>query len=128
MSLNFNTERVKDKGACWQDGKASPMLESLVWSALQVGLGDLTAKNIAEWRFRLAVIHAIGSDLFMHPSGVEESFRMVLDALPKFVGLHTNVGEETRSSFFRKVAHILTDVANHVVQAEAKKPHPVTTG
>ncbi len=126
MSLDFNTTNVKDKEACWKDDKATPMLEALVWSSLQIGMGDLTEKNIDEWRFRLAVIHRIQSDIFIHPKGEEKSFRMVLDALPTFVGLHTNVGEETRSWFFKKVVNMLTDSANCAVRAEHEKCQPKT--
>jgi hypothetical protein len=127
MSLDFHTRNVKDKAACWdKDGKATGTLEVLVWTSLQIGLGDITKKNLPEWRYRIAVMHKLGSGIMVcpKPKSEEAAFEATLDALPTFIGLHTNVGNETRAWFFKKVKDMIETYARFAVEQyeeQAKK-------
>lgn len=125
MSLDFHTRNVKDKEACWVkkggETKATPELEVMVWTSLQIGLGDITEKNLPEWKFRIAVMHQIGMGIAMHPDGPDAAFEATLGHLRTFMGLHTNVSDETRAWFYRKVKTLLADRADGLIRAHEQK-------
>lgn len=93
MSLDWNISRIKDRETvCFQgkgkDRRLKPETKILIFATLSVGLGDITEKNLEEWRYRFAVLDRINS----HVGNMKgKGFNPTAEQLRAHVGLSTNV-------------------------------------
>jgi len=102
MALNFNLEGIENyKEVCFDDvGERTPVTELLIFTTIHVGLGEITEKNAAEFYARMIIIHKLHDIGIVTPTGT-----VLLDPehVQKHIGLTTNVPNETRSEWTRRM-------------------------
>jgi len=116
MSLNYNLTKIENyEDTCWQDTgekykdtgepifRIHPVLETIIFSSMIVGLNSLTVKNIDEWVFRIEMLALAGLDIPYRVWKGEEMHEKHLDHedLAPFVGLTVNVSSEKRPTWNR---------------------------
>lgn len=114
MSLNFDLTAVKtrlgderyeelttslierDGEKLWHD-----VTNQLVWMSMAVGLGKIEEKNLDEWSFRIAFLEKLDGPSFRFNDG--RQFGFTRRDLEDHVGLRTNVTEEKRSAWIKRI-------------------------
>lgn len=105
MALNWNLSKIANKDTvCFSDhgdgeSRLSGLTHNLIWATIAVDLGEITAKNVDEWRFRLNCIALVYGD----PSWAE----ITREDIAAHIGLSTNVSSRTRKQFVAKMATAL---------------------
>ena len=95
MSLDWNAEKTAwSKQSKEVKEKEWPYVEATIWRLMAVGIGEISAKTLPEVRKRFAFFEQITD------AKLKLSVHGVLD---KLVGLYTNVGRETFTSFARRM-------------------------
>jgi len=74
---------------------------TLIWGTMSVGLGKITAENIDEWSFRLALIQKLfGTDIQF---GDGRKVQLTRQDVVNHIGLRTNVSEEKRKAWIVRI-------------------------
>lgn len=114
MSLNYNLTKIKNHDTvCFSvDSKGEERMRSitnlLIWSTMSVDLGEITAKNIDEWLFRLKAIGLIYQE--------ESQLNVTREQLVAHIGLSTNVfPNKTRAQFLKNCAERISRRASDLV-------------
>lgn len=102
MSLDWNTTRCNPPLPKDDDDKN--MRTTLIWGAMAVDLGGVTAKNVDEWMFRLKYQEVVGLDYI---SLGEMDRDMLRAGLTRWIGLGTNVATLTRKKWLAKVTGLM---------------------
>jgi hypothetical protein len=121
MALNWNLSKIANNDAVcfsYTDGDNGPrrlrqITENLIWATIAVDLGEITAKNVDEWRFRLNCIALVYADA----SWAE----ITREDIAKHIGLSTNVSSRTRKQFVAKMAKALEREAADKVRYETQE-------
>ncbi len=110
MSLSFQftgmTKEAKDNpNYCWTeiDGRqeVAPVSHTIIFACLGVGIGAITEKNVDEFYGRMVVYAKIGGPGKLFEDGKE---RLITEEeLHDHIGLTTNVGNETRTQWMKRV-------------------------
>ena len=99
-----------------QESAHFPVTESLIWASMAVGLGKLDAKNVHEWRVRLAMwaetVDGTGYSPLRDLSAKEWERRY---------GLSTNVTPESRARFRNRLARMVERCAESVIDRPYRK-------
>jgi hypothetical protein len=114
MSLNWNISKIADhKSVCLREnenGDGSCLKEltnNLIWMTIAVDLGEITAKNVDEWKFRLNCIALVYDEKWQTEITRED--------IAQHIGLSTNVSSTTRKQFIAKMARALeSEVSNSI--------------
>jgi hypothetical protein len=108
MSLDWSIENIPDyKEVCWIDGKMNPVTSALVFATMGVGLGSITERNAEEFGWRLALWQRLFNPLLVEV--VDDEFvakDLTIDDVRAHVGLHTNVSDETRPRWLKRMTDI----------------------
>jgi hypothetical protein len=79
-----------------EDGEyLGPRLDKMIWTTLGVGLGSITEKNAAEFYARAKI-----NDLIWD---IPKAHRVSLEDVRQHIGLKTNVSDETRAQWLRRI-------------------------
>jgi hypothetical protein len=115
MSLNYNLTKIKNHDTvCFRidsDGeeRMRPVTNLLIWSTMSVDLGEITAKNVDEWLFRLKAIGLIYQE--------ESQLKVTREQLVAHIGLTTNVfPNKTRAQFLKNCAERISRRASDLVR------------
>jgi hypothetical protein len=135
MSLNWSVEAVQDYETVCKitvdhddpsgryvagDKLWNPVTEALVWSCVAVGLRGITESNAGEFfaRVRLVeqtegpmLVRAVDPETGERPSGAK-AFITEAEVLAH-VGLSTNVTNETRSQFMKRISQRVDSLVAH---------------
>ena len=99
MALNFNLAKLRDR----EFANAEPTVtDAIIWSTMAVGLGKITEENVPEFLARLHFVEALNGPFLRN--GDLTPYPITLDILLKFVGLTTNVSNETQLTFMKRHA------------------------
>jgi len=104
MSLDWDTEKCNPPLPKDDDDK--DLRTTLIWGALAVDLGSITAKNVEEWMFRLKFQEAIGLD-YLSLGEMSEKPDLLRAGLTRWIGLTTNVQTMTRKKWVTKVVNLM---------------------
>lgn len=105
MALNWNLSKIANKDTvCFSDhgdgeSRLNGLTHNLIWATIAVDLGEITAKNVDEWQFRLNCIALVYGDASWAEITSED--------IAKHIGLSTNVSNRTRKQFMAKMAKSL---------------------
>lgn len=114
MSLDWNTNRCDPPLP--KDSDDAALRTTLVWASMAVDLGDITAKNIDEWMFRLYFQETAGMDYISLGDMTQDDVRA---GLVRWTGLSTNVQTLTRKKWLAKEMNLLERrVERSIRQAE----------
>lgn len=121
MSLNWNVTNVANKdevcfftatkdepsrGEKKGEQYLHPVTNALIWWTMAVGIGRITKENAGEFAVRVQMLQQLDET----PSEAHVTYEQV----KAHVGLVTNVSNETRAQFLKKVSRMLDDrVARH---------------
>jgi hypothetical protein len=115
MSLNYNLTKIKNHDSvCFsvnRDGEKTMrgITNLLIWSTISVDLGEITAKNVDEWLFRLKAVGLIYQD--------ENQMKVTREQLIAHIGLTTNVfPNKTRAQFLKRCAERISNRAADLVR------------
>ena len=116
MSLNWNLSKIANKDTvCFtqhEDGQhLTGLTNSLIWATMTVDLGNITAKNVDEWKFRLNCIALVYDEKWQAEITRED--------IAKHIGLYTNVSSTTRKQFMAKMARALESEVSDSIRREA---------
>lgn len=117
MSLNWNLSRIANKDTvCYRDHgdgeqRLTSLTHNLIWSTMAVDMGEITAKTVDEWHFRLQCIALVYGD-----QGWSDITR---EDIANHIGLSTNVIKRTRKQFLAKMATVLERKATAAVRQAA---------
>lgn len=105
MSLNWNLTKIEDhEERCFNEITTGPnkgkfkldaTTESLIWTTMLVGMGEITEKNWEEFFIRMRTFELIldyDDNRCITPADVRNH-----------IGLTTNVSKESRTQFMKKV-------------------------
>jgi hypothetical protein len=79
--------------------RMNPVTNSLIWAMFTIGQGDITEKNRIEVYNRLRAYESLRGS-FLRMDGKDLPFTQV--DVDDHIGLTTNVGDETRSQFYKR--------------------------
>jgi hypothetical protein len=108
MALHFDYTTVPGPKTFEYDGQTTmhPTLHTLIISSMVVGLGEITEKNLPEWRFRLATYERLCGSL-RTVAGADAPFTK--QDVADYVGLKVNVTDTTRAAFMKNMTRILSE-------------------
>lgn len=111
MALEFwftdmSDEARENENYCWQgtdkDGQqVAPVTHSIIFACMTVGIGRITDKNVGEFYARMRVLYLLESVGGLYENGKPRMITM--KELNDHVGLFTNVGNETRAQWARRL-------------------------
>lgn len=104
MALYWNTKKVRDRDRKIAESPSFP--ESLALAAMNIGLGNITEENLAEWVYRLNRYTWERGPLLVNPD--RTAIIWTQDMLRPWIGLETNVATWTNAGFdeyMRKLSH-----------------------
>jgi hypothetical protein len=120
MSLNWNLSKIANKDTvCFTttpDGERQlrGLTERLIWTTMSVSLGEITAKNVEEWVFRL---HCVG-----RVYGDDSLTTITRDQIAQHIGLTTNVfPNKTRKQFLARMGEVLERVVREDIESLTEK-------
>jgi hypothetical protein len=119
MALHWDLSKIKDyKDICWIEDGANKRLnyitESIIWTTIIVDLGEITEKNLDEWRWRLAFLSQFDQGLLI----IEDSKprNPTKEELTAHIGLSTNVSTRTRREFIKRWVDVLSRNADRALR------------
>ena len=104
MSLNWDTTRCNPPLPKDDDDKN--LRTTLIWGAMAVDLGSVTAKNVDEWMFRLKYQEVIGLD-YISLYEMSDKPDVLRAGLTRWIGLSTNVPTLPRKKWLAKVTGLM---------------------
>jgi hypothetical protein len=122
MALTFNLTKIKDyKTLCWTDAgqnndgeplfQVAPVTDALIWLMMFVGQRAITEKTAEEVFMRISMWESvIGPTLMARP--------MTMADITAHIGLSTNVGNESKTVFHKKLIKDLREKATHLYESE----------
>lgn len=133
MSLNWNLTAIKDyKALCWVENKdegaektfkLNPVTEVIIFMTMAVDLGDLTAKNLKEFYWRMKFLEKfnnykvlVGKD----KRGYLHSYNPTFKQLEQHIGLKVNVSDKTRAQFLKRWMKVFEQDINEAIYTEFK--------
>lgn len=114
MSLNWDLRNVANKdevcfftatednpmrGEVKGERYVRPVTDAIIWWTLAVGMGRITKDNAAEFTVRVNTLQQLGGDPREH--------YITHASVVAHIGLVTNVTNETRAQFLKKVSRML---------------------
>lgn len=105
MSLNWNLTKIANtESTCWRKDSSGEetmrgITHTLIFGTMAVDLGEITAKNVDEWLFRMQCIARVYGD--------EGWANITREQLTDHIGLSTNVISKTRKQFIAKMGKAL---------------------
>jgi hypothetical protein len=117
MSLNWNLSKIANKDTvCFRadsngERELTGLTHALIWGTIAVDLGEITAKNVDEWKFRLNCIGLVYDD--------KTWAEITREDIAKHIGLSTNVTSRTRKQFIAKMAKALEREVSDSIRREA---------
>lgn len=110
MALTFDFTNIKNyKTTVWipepteenpDAARMNPVTEALIFGTMSIGIGRFTEKNIAEVAARFRIIERLQGPMLTKNG--EDAYLTDEDFLAH-IGLFTNVSEETRSAWARRM-------------------------
>ena len=98
MSLDWNAKDIKDNDELFRDdGNPDGLLETMIWFTLIIDIGDWSADNIEEVRWRIQ-FYEIGFGP-LRGAGI----CVDKDEVNKVMGLRTNVGHKPRRTWMARM-------------------------
>jgi len=112
MSLDWSIKNVPDYEA--KKDKHGKNLDILIWTAMLVDLGNIQDKNLDEWKFRLAYLNQIGYFMGVQHDDNRQviEYNVGMDVVEDFIGLTTNIGNQARKTWMRKMSTIIENTVN----------------
>ncbi len=114
MSLDYSTKGISDDPTLVNDeGYWIPEFQSIVFATMNVGINELSEKNVGEfYRRYLMSCYALDFKPFFD-----------LELLTKFAGLKTNASTKTITAFNKDILGAISDRAQRTIhnEAEAKR-------
>jgi hypothetical protein len=109
MSLDYNTKAITDRPELsTAEGYWVPEFQSVVFATMNVGISELTEKNVEEfYRRYLLCCYAMDYKPFFN-----------LEKLRWFIGLKTNASTKTVSAFNKDIMANLQDRAFRAIRKE----------
>lgn len=104
MSLDWNTTRCNPPHPKDDDDKN--LRTTLIWGAMGVDMGSITAKNVEEWMFRLKFQEVIRLD-YLSLGEMSDKPDALRAGLTRWIGLSTNVPSLTRKKWLAKVTGLM---------------------
>lgn len=120
MSLNWDLSKVKgaDK-LCWDENeKMRNLTNALIWSSMAIGLREIKADNIQEWRFRLAFLNKLDRGIIVTADG---AYLPTVEEISSHIGLSTNVMNQGRKTFMHRMADSVGTSVAHDLRQRAKE-------
>lgn len=124
MSLDWRFTNGKKTS---DDPVLATFCEVMVYSCMFVDLSGVTEKNIDEWLFRTQISRQLDKGFGTHAVLQKDGTRKHEDWYPdravleKFVGLQTNVSNETRAAWLKKVQRIMVRDAEDALRYEREE-------
>ncbi len=124
MSLDWRFTNGKKTS---DDPVLATFCEVMVYSCMFVDLSGVTEKNIDEWLFRVQISKQLDKAFGTHAVAQKDGTRKHEDwypdraALEKFVGLQTNVANETRAAWLKKIQRIMVRDAEATLRYEREQ-------
>jgi len=108
MSLNWDlTECSIDSKILWDD-ENSGITESMIYSCMIVGIGQITMKNVDEFWHRISMYQSIAGPLLVsaNEDGKVVPKKMTSDNVRNYIGLRTNADTLSKTKFMSKIYSI----------------------
>ena len=111
MPLTWDIEDIEDyKNVCWireeedlgdeSKVRLNPVTEVLIWATISVSMGEITAKNADEFFARVFICDRLFGG-FLIKDGKPEN--LTPEHIRAHIGLRTNVSEETRAKWMKRI-------------------------
>lgn len=106
MPLNFDFSKIDKE--YWLDEKTEEftlLAQAMPMMAMAVGIGEITQENYTNFYNRVHLFETLFTT-FRHKTNDEgrlEKVFLSLDEAENFIGLHTNVSNETETKFRKRV-------------------------
>lgn len=113
MALHFDLTKVK---GC--DKLSSSLKETIIFTTMFVGMGDITEKNCEEFYRRVYTWEAVTGPL-------RRNTYITLEEVKQFVGLHTNVSLMSKKRFASHMAKVALDTALDKRRRDSGSAHDV---
>ena len=108
MSLNFKLVDIADyESLCYDDGEITAECHNMIFATISAGIGRITEKNYIE--FALRVNLAGGLSEFQSDWMVN----LKPETVRKYIGLTTNVGDESFSKWVKGAFERATQTASY---------------
>lgn len=131
MSLDWRFTNGKKTS---DDPVLGQFCEVMVFACLFVDLSGVTEKNIDEWLFRTQISRQLSKDFgtasIKQKDGTFKHVPWYPDraTLEKFVGLQTNVSNETRATWLKKIQRIMVRDAETALRYEREEREEKVNG
>ena len=96
-----------------------PITEAIVWRAMAVGMSSVNEDNIAEFYARSRMLDRMSDSLPLVIKG--EKTMITVQMLKDHIGLTTNVSNETRAAWLKRVANFEFDAFYRQAERDMKK-------
>jgi len=118
MALNFDLTRIENwQERCFDEGGfLRAETEELVWLLVDVGVNEITAKNVEEIAFRCGLVRAL-----WWGEAISDASERIAPLLLDHIGLHTNVGPMTRAAWIKKQMDMINRTAQAGVREEIRR-------
>lgn len=107
MSLDYNfTEIPKNSptDAENDETKMHPVLYTLIWATISIGLDEITWENVDEWVARLRMYEGVfGTFLNAKVDGKFQPTSLTRKDVETYIGMYTNASTLTRRQFTKRV-------------------------
>lgn len=102
MSLDFRLSDIEDyENVCWLDeDQMNPVTKALIFATMAVGLSGITEANAEEFFGRLRVVESTQGTYLV---GAAPSRFITPEMVRQHIGLATNVSDESRSQWVKRV-------------------------
>lgn len=104
MSLNWSAKDVKN----WETVNTDenwPLIQNIIFYTMSVGINQLKADNVEEFRRRLLMYSMLDGGQAMQ----EDSERYTLEFFNSLIGLYTNASPKTKTQFNKWLIQVMED-------------------
>jgi hypothetical protein len=107
MSLDYDLSQIKNRSeVCFVDGYMTVECQNIIFTTMAVGIGQITEANYVEFAVRANMLGGFN----VHD---DANRNMTPETVMKYVGLRTNVSNETRASWMKRIFEAQMMTANY---------------
>ena len=112
MSLNYDLQNVK---ADYKSDEGWALAHALIWGTMSVGMHSIDEKDWEEFYTRAHIVQTIHGG-WLWDDEAKTTRHVTVDEIRSFIGLRTNVTNQTNAQFKNRIDRALRDQANQMLR------------
>ena len=112
MSLNYDLKNVK---ADYKSDEGWALAYALIWGTMSVGMHSISETNWQEFYTRAHMVQTIHGG-WLWDKETQKARHVTVDEVSSFIGLRTNVTNQTNAQFKNRIDRALRDQATQMLQ------------